>query len=106
LVKKDQKTQGEISEVQRVRLPDAEGGEQLGEVIQLLGHDKIKVKCSDGHVRICRIPGRMRKRTWIKNGDIVIIVPWDFQFENRADTVWRYTKGQVQWLAKKGYLDF
>ncbi|MHA1754051.1 MAG: translation initiation factor eIF-1A [Candidatus Odinarchaeia archaeon] len=102
--KKTDKKQDSTQEVQRARLP--EEGELVGEVIQLLGHDKLRVRCSDGYVRICRIPGRMRKRTWIKEGDIVLVVPWDFQYENRGDIVWRYTRGQVQWLEKKGYIDF
>lgn len=91
-------------EVQRVRVP--EEGEMLGEVVQLLGHDTLRIKCADGRVRICRIPGRMIKKTWIKEGDIVIVVPWDFQFETRGDVIWRYTQGQVQWLEKKGYMNF
>lgn len=76
----------------------------FGSVVQLLGHDKVKVKCGDGKVRICRIPGRMRKRTWIRNNDIVIVAPWDFQYETRGDIVWRYTRGQVAWLERRGHL--
>jgi translation initiation factor 1A len=33
----------------------------------------------DGVVRMGRIPGSMKKKTWIREGDIVIAVPWDFQ---------------------------
>ncbi|MEM2109275.1 MAG: translation initiation factor eIF-1A [Candidatus Odinarchaeota archaeon] len=93
-----------IQEVQRVRVP--EEGELLGEVVQLLGHETLRVRCADGKIRLCRIPGRMIKKTWIKEGDIVLIVPWDFQYETRGDIIWRYTQGQVQWLEKKGYMNF
>jgi len=51
-----------------------------------------------------RIPGKMKKRIWIREGDVVIVVPWSFQDE-KADVVWRYTRPQVDWLKRKGYLN-
>ncbi|MHA1593604.1 MAG: translation initiation factor eIF-1A [Candidatus Baldrarchaeia archaeon] len=92
----------EVEEVKDVPLPGE--GEVLGVVIQMLGANWVRVKCADGYIRDCRIPGRMRKRVWIKEGDIVVVAPWDFQFEKRGDVTWRYTKAQVQWLEEKGYL--
>ena len=57
----------------------------------------------DGVVRMGRIPGSMKKKTWIREGDVVIIVPWEFQNE-KADVIWKYTRPQVEWLERKGYL--
>jgi translation initiation factor 1A len=57
----------------------------------------------DGVVRMGRIPGSMKKKIWIKEGDIVIVVPWEFQNE-KADVIWKYTRPQVEWLERKGYL--
>jgi len=88
----------------RVRVPNPEEGEILGVVIQMLGHDRVKVKCADGHIRVGRIPGRMKKRVWLRVGDIVIIVPWDFQSTDKGDVVWRYLKTDINWLKRKGYL--
>ncbi len=104
--KKDKRNSADAQpqEIQRVRVP--EEGELLGEVIQLLGHETLRVRCSDGKIRLCRIPGRMIKKTWIKEGDIVLVAPWDFQYDTRGDIIWRYTQGQVQWLEKKGYMKF
>lgn len=92
----------EPTEVREVPLPGP--GEVLGVVIQMLGGDKVRVKCVDGHTRLCRIPGKMRKRIWIKEGDIVVVAPWDWQFETRGDVTWRYTKAQARWLEEKGLL--
>jgi translation initiation factor 1A len=61
------------------------------------------VQCVDGVTRMCRIPGKIKKRVWIREGDTVIVVPWDFQAE-KADVVWRYTQPQVDWLQRKGFL--
>ena len=99
---KNKRRNVENVESRKVRVP-AEG-EVLGIVIQLLGSGMVKVHCTDGYTRTCRIPGRMRKRTWIREGDVVLIAPWDFQFEERGDILWRYTQSQAQWLEKKGYI--
>jgi translation initiation factor 1A len=79
-------------------------GEVLGVVIKLLGFDRILVKCQDGAERLCRIRGKMKRRVWIREGDIVIVSPWEFQSDKRGDVVWRYTHGQADTLRRKGIL--
>jgi translation initiation factor 1A len=49
---------------------------------------------------MARIPGKMKKRMWIREGDLIIIRPWSFQDE-KADVVWRYTKTQASYLSRK-----
>jgi initiation factor 1A len=58
--KKYEPTQEEL-EIARIRIPRE--GEVLGAVEMMLGGDKLKVICDDGNVRICRIPGRLRKKS-------------------------------------------
>jgi len=72
--------------------------------VKLLGFDRVMVKCQDGHERLCRIRGKMKRRVWIREGDIVLVSPWDFQSGSRGDVIWRYTRGQAEWLRKNGYL--
>ena len=69
----------------------------------LLGANRIKVRCIDGITRMGRIPGKMKKRIWIRQGDVVIVIPWEIENE-KADVVWRYTGPQVDWLQRKGFL--
>jgi translation initiation factor 1A len=76
----------------------------LGIVVKLLGFDRILVKCQDGHERLCRIRGKMKRRVWIKEGDIVLVSPWDFQSDKRGDVFWRYTKSQAEWLRRNNYI--
>ncbi len=76
----------------------------LGVAEKLLGNDRLMVRCQDGHTRLCRIRGKMKRRAWIRLGDIVIVSPWDFQFEKRGDVIWRYRRNQVEWLRTEGYL--
>jgi translation initiation factor 1A len=79
-------------------------GEVLGVVVKLLGFDRIMVKCQDGKERLCRIRGKMKRRVWIREGDIVIVSPWDFQTDKRGDVTWRYTHAQAENLRRKGIL--
>jgi translation initiation factor 1A len=85
----------------RVRMP--RGAELLGEIIELLGASRFKIACKDGVVRICRIPGKFRKRIKVRSGDWVIMKPWSIEPE-KGDIVWIYTKTQANWLRRKGII--
>lgn len=102
LYKRDNSNQ-QPEEFTRVRLPQKKAGEVLGTVESLLGANKLRVRCMDGVVRLTRIPGKMKKSTWIREGDVVIVVPWSFQTE-KADIIWKYSGPQVNWLERKGFL--
>lgn len=85
---------------ERLRLPGK--GEVLGLVDQMMGFDRLRVRCKDGHTRVCRIPGKIRKRLWIRENDVVIVRPWAVECEEKGDIVYRYTRTQLEWLIKKG----
>jgi translation initiation factor 1A len=71
---------------------------------KMLGNDRVMVSCQDGNERLCRIRGKMKRRMWIRVGDIVLVSPWDFQSDTRGDIIWRYKRNQAEMLRKKGYL--
>ncbi len=76
----------------------------LGVVVKMLGYDRFLVKCQDGKERICRIRGKMKRRVWIRVDDVVLVSPWEFQYDTRGDIFWRYTRSQAELLRKKGLL--
>ncbi len=80
-----------------------EQGELLGRVQKISGGNQVLVLCTDGEVRLCRIRGKMKRRMWIREGDIVLVSPWDFDHK-RADIVWRYIKDHADWLENNGYM--
>ncbi len=90
------------SQLKKIQLP--EEGELLGRVIKLLGNSQVLVKCTDGVTRRGRIRGKLRRRIWIRDNDIVIIVPWDFKETERGDILWRFTLPQVDWLKQNDHL--
>jgi len=99
--KKFQPTEEEM-ELARIRVPRET--EALGVVEMMLGGDKVRANCDDGHVRICRIPGRLRKRVWVRTGDLILIEPWKVQGNERGDIIFRYTSTQANWLKRKGFV--
>ena len=83
----------------RIRLPREKDLEQFGVVTQLMGTNQVKALCEDGEERQLRIPGKLKKRVWIRENDIIIAKMWDFQ-PSKGDIVWRYLGNQVSWLKR------
>jgi|SRR3989344_5317494 len=93
----------ETLETVRVRLP--KNKETLGTVDQRLGGSRMKVRCMDNKTRICRIPGRLKKKLWVREGDIVLIEPWGLGGDEKGDVIYKYKLIQVEWLRKNGHLN-
>ncbi len=89
-----------------IRLPKSSQGEIFGVVIAELGGARMQCLCEDGKERICRIPGRLKRKIWVKEGDIVVVKPWEVEGDKKGDVVWRYRKLEVEWLRRKKKLDF
>ncbi len=91
----------EQEEIARTRLPKK--GEVFAVVIEMLGAGKMRGQCEDGFTRICRVRGKIKKRVWIRTGDLILVEPWKVQSNERADIIWKYTPTQANWLKRKGY---
>jgi translation initiation factor 1A len=79
-------------------------GEILGRVVKISGGNQVIVACVDGQTRLSRIRGKMKRRMWIRERDIVLVSPWDFD-DKRADIMWRYIKDHADWLENNGYMN-
>ena len=90
-------------EVGRLPLPRRNRGEIFGVANQLLGAARIRVMCEDSISRMGRITGKMKKKMWIREGDLLILRPWGFQ-EGKADILFRYSRTQAQYLARRNLL--
>ena len=86
--------------VNRYRMPDNRNREMFAIADQLMGASKLRVMCEDGKSRMARIPGKMKRRMWIKPGDLVIVKPWDFQ-DDKADVKYRYVRTQAVNLSRR-----
>ena len=92
------------SEYVRVPLPKKQENEMFAVVDCRLGGSRMNVSCSDGKSRLARIPGRKkRKLKRIRNGDLLIISPWEIQDE-KADILHKYKKNQARFLSRRNIL--
>jgi len=89
--------------IQRVKLP--RGEQTLGVLEQRLGGNRSQVRCLDGKTRNCRITGRLKRRLWVRPGDIVLVEPWEFEGDKKGDIIFKYRPVQVTWLRRQGHLD-
>lgn len=85
------------------RAPLPRKGEMIGIIEQRLGGNKMMVNCLDGKSRNCRVPGRLKRKLWLRPNDVVIIKPWDLHHE-RGDVIFKYRMNQIEWLKKNGHL--
>ncbi len=85
----------------RVKLPRQ--GEVIGIVIQRLGGNRMSIKSTDNKTRNCRVPGRFKRRFWLREGHYVIILPWKDDDE-KADIIYQYRPNEIIQLKKKGLI--
>ena len=85
----------------RIKIP--RGREVFGILEQRLGGSRMRVRCLDGKTRICRVPGRLKRKLWIREGDLLLIEPWELNNE-KGDVIFKYQNNHIDWLKKKGYL--
>ena len=112
IAKKKQKKKGKrtnrtqvADQIIRVRLPKKEDGEVLGQVIQTLGGGLLLVRCLDGHTRQINIPGKYRKRMWVRLGDVIRIIPqFGLDEKGKGTLEHRYRKNGAQILYNRGLI--
>ena len=85
--------------IKKVKLP--RGEEQFAVVIEMSGGSRFKAMCADGHTRMVRIGGKLKRRMWVRMNDLIVIKPWTVQTEAKADLVYRYLPTQRNWILRK-----
>ena len=87
----------------RIKMPNRKMGEMFARVVDIYGNERMQVFCADGQHRVGRIRGKIKKRVWIRKGDLVVINPWSFETVvkdkmGKCEISWRYTKSEISWL--------
>jgi len=85
----------------RVRLPRQ--GQFVGLIDQRVGGSRMLVKCNDGKVRNCKVLGKLRRALWLREGDYVIVEPWEFD-NDKGNIVFKYTPAALRVLEERGFL--
>ncbi|KAI9475713.1 MAG: eukaryotic translation initiation factor 1A, Y-chromosomal [Benjaminiella poitrasii] len=80
-----------------------EEGQEYAQVTKMLGNGRVEAQCFDGVKRLALIRGKLRKKVWINQGDIVLLSLRDFQDE-KADVIQRYNPDEARQLKSYGEL--
>ena len=87
---KNKKSQLQNDMKEKRELIFKEDGQEYGQVLKMLGNGRCDVYCFDGNKRLCHIRGKLKKKIWIKTGDVVLIGLRDFQ-EKKGDIILKYS---------------
>ncbi|KAI1018074.1 hypothetical protein LB504_004222 [Fusarium proliferatum] len=88
---------------QRRELTFKEDGQEYAQVVKMLGNGRLEALCFDGSKRLANIRGKMRKKVWINQGDIILLSLRDFQ-DNKGDVILKYTADEARTLKSYGEL--
>lgn len=69
----------------------------------MLGNGRLEAMCFDGEKRLAHIRGKMRKKVWINNGDIILLSLREFE-DGKADVIQKYTPDEARSLKQHGEL--
>lgn len=89
---------------EQIRVYMPRGTEIIGQIEELLGGSRFRIACFDGHLRLCRMPGKFRRRMRIRAGDYAVVKPWDIEPDDKGDIVFIYTRTQAGILKKRGII--
>lgn len=67
-----------------------EEGQEYAQVVKMLGNGRLEAQCFDGARRLAHIRGKLRKKVWINQGDIILLSLRDYQDE-KGDVIMKYS---------------
>lgn len=94
---KKQKNKGAVRE--RAEQPDPEESQSWAMVTTLMGHCRVALLLADGEKSRGVIRGALRKRVYIRPGDIVLVTERETA-EETWDVVFKYDEGYIASLKK------
>lgn len=80
-----------------------EEGQEYAQITKMLGNGRIEVSCFDGIKRMGHIRGKLRKKVWMGQGDIILVSLRDFQ-DDQCDVVHKYNSDEARTLKNVGEL--
>ena len=88
---------------QAVRVRLQRQGQFVGLIDQRVGGSRMLVKCNDSKVRNCKVLGKLRRTLWLREGDYVIVEPWEFD-DTKGNIIFKYTPASLRVLEERGLL--
>jgi translation initiation factor 1A len=77
-------------------------GQSYAQVTRILGNGHLEAFCFDnagGKKRLCHIRGKLRKKQWINQGDVILVGLRDYQ-DDKADVIMKYHADEARELKR------
>jgi len=78
-----------------------EHGQEYAQVTKMMGNGRLEAYCFDEVKRMCHIRGKLRKKVWIGQSDIILIGLREYQ-DAKADVILKYTPDEARNLQQYG----
>ncbi|KAG5437729.1 hypothetical protein PCANB_000442 [Pneumocystis canis] len=91
------------NEAEKRELIFKEDGQEYAQVTKMLGNGRLEAMCFDGEKRLAHIRGKLRKKVWINQGDIILLSLREYQ-DKKADVILKYTADEARDLKNYGEL--
>ncbi|KAH3671360.1 hypothetical protein WICMUC_004657 [Wickerhamomyces mucosus] len=91
------------SENQKRELIYKDEGQEYAQITKMLGNGRVEAQCFDGIKRMAHIRGKLRKKVWMGQGDIILVSLRDFQ-DDQCDVIQKYNSDEARALKSQGEL--
>ncbi len=101
--KKYKRNKNVIQENKTTRFKDENESQEYAQITKALGNCRFEVLCFDGKNRLATMCGKMRKRVFVNQNDLILVSLRDWQ-DSKCDIIDKYSENDVQKLKQGGHI--
>ena len=101
--KKNKRNKNVKKENKNTRFKDENESQEYALITKALGNCRFEVMCFDGKSRLATMCGKMRKRVFVNQGELVLVSLRDWQ-DSKCDIIDKYNKNDIQKLKQLKYI--
>lgn len=98
--KKYKRNKNYVQESKNTRFKDENEYQEYAQITKSLGNCRFEVLCFDGKKRMATMCGKMRKRVFVNQNDLVLVSLREWQ-DSKCDIIDKYNNHDVQKLKQK-----
>ena len=98
--KKYKRNKNVIQENKNTRFKDENESQEYAQITSALGNCRFDVLCFDGKSRLATMCGKMRKRVFVNQGELILVSLRDWQ-DSKCDIIDKYNQMLLSYLTAK-----
>lgn len=101
--KKYKRNKNIAQENKNTRFKDENESQEYAQITKALGNCRFEVLCFDGKTRLATMCGKMRKRVFVNQGELILVSLRDWQ-DSKCDIIDKYNDNDIQKFRQKKLL--